>query len=202
MLDREELDFVDIATRPDTHEELIRLAVERGIPVICQKPLAPDWEGALRIERIVRQSGVPVMVHVNWRWQAWHREIARRIAAGDIGDPITFAFRTRASDGLGDEPYPRQPYFREMQRFLIYELLVHYLDTARFLFGAIDTVYAQASRRNRRIAGEDRATILVRHTSTVDGVIDGHRFVALRWAMPGLRVRMGASCWMDSGICG
>ena len=40
---RERLDFVDIVTRVETHLPLVRLAVERKIPVICQKPIAPDW---------------------------------------------------------------------------------------------------------------------------------------------------------------
>ena len=43
-LSREQLDFVDIATRPVTHLELARLALERRIPAICQKPMAATWE--------------------------------------------------------------------------------------------------------------------------------------------------------------
>src|SRR5882724_96991 len=41
MLDTEQLDFVDIATRPDSHLRLVRLAASRKIPAICQKPMAP-----------------------------------------------------------------------------------------------------------------------------------------------------------------
>src|SRR2546427_5994127 len=43
MLDAERLDFVDIATRPDSHLPLVRLASNRKIAVICQKPMAPTW---------------------------------------------------------------------------------------------------------------------------------------------------------------
>ena len=41
MLDAERPDFVDIITRPDAHLDLVNLAVSRGVPIICQKPLAP-----------------------------------------------------------------------------------------------------------------------------------------------------------------
>src|SRR5207249_3806267 len=47
MLDGERLDFVDIATRPDSHAALVRLAASRKVPVICQKPMAPNWADAV-----------------------------------------------------------------------------------------------------------------------------------------------------------
>src|SRR5687767_3301712 len=46
MLDVERPDFLDIITPPETHLDLCRLAAERGIAVICQKPLAPSFEEA------------------------------------------------------------------------------------------------------------------------------------------------------------
>ena len=41
MFDGERLDFVDVATRPDSHLPLVRLAAGRKTPVICQKSMAP-----------------------------------------------------------------------------------------------------------------------------------------------------------------
>ncbi len=43
MLDREQPEFVAVATRPDSHLALVKNATERGIAVICQKPMAPGW---------------------------------------------------------------------------------------------------------------------------------------------------------------
>ena len=59
----------------------------------------------------------------------------------------------RVSHGAGDEPYPKQAYFRQLQRFMIDEVLVHHIDTARFLFGDIASIYAEGARRNPHIAG-------------------------------------------------
>jgi predicted dehydrogenase len=177
LLDREQLDFVDIVTRSETHLPLVRLAVQRGIAVILQKPFAPDWNTALEIVRGADTAGVRVMVHENWRWQAWYRVAKNMIARGDIGAPIGYGFRTRTRDGMGDEPYPKQPYFRRLQRFLIDEVLVHYIDTARFLFGEIESVYAQTSRRNRAMAGEDQGIVVLAHAGGIHGWIDGHRFL-------------------------
>jgi predicted dehydrogenase len=177
MFDREPLDFVDIVTRVETHLPLVRLAVERKVPVICQKPIAPDWRTALEIVDVAESAGVPLMIHENWRWQAWYRVAREMIARGDIGSPIGYGFRTRTRDGVGNEPYAKQSYFRQLRRLLIDEALVHHIDTARFLFGEIDSVYAQAGRRNPNVAAEDQVILVLTHEEAVHGWIDGHRFL-------------------------
>lgn len=179
MLQREPLDFVDIATRPGWHLPLVRLAAARKIPVICQKPMAPNWSDAVAMVEAAEASGIRLVIHENWRWQPWYRAAKKILEAGDIGAPIAYCIRMRRRDGLGPAPYPLQPYFVEMPRLVIYEMLVHHLDTARFLFGEITSVYAQARRINPIIVGEDQVLMLVTHASRLQGVIDGHRFLDL-----------------------
>ena len=180
MLAREQLDFVDIVTRADQHPSLVHLAVDRNIPIICQKPLAPDWPAAVEMVNYAGAAGVPLMVHENWRWQPWYRVAQEMIRRGDIGSPICYGFRSRASDGVGDTPYVQQPYFRQLRRFLIDEALVHPIDVASFLFGDIATVYAESGRRNQAMAGEDWAILTLTHRVSVHGWIDGHRFLDLQ----------------------
>lgn len=177
MLDREQPDFVDIVTRVETHLSLVRLALEKRIPIICQKPIAPDWDSAVEIVTAAESAGVPLMIHENWRWQAWYRVAHEMITRGDIGPPIGYGFRTRTRDGMGAEPYTKQPYFRQLRRLLIDEALVHHMDTARFLFGEIESVYAQASRRNPNVIAEDQAILVLSHEGAIHGWIDGHRFL-------------------------
>jgi predicted dehydrogenase len=177
MLDCEQLDFVDIATHAASHLHMVSLACQKGIPVICQKPIAPDWAAAIEIVNAADAAGVRLMIHENWRWQPWYRVAHDMIARGDIGAPIGYGFRFRRRDGLGEEPYTEQAYFRQEPRLIIQVTLVHHIDTARFLFGEIDSVYAQASRRNPRIAAEDQAILTLTHKSGTHGWIDGHRFL-------------------------
>jgi D-apiose dehydrogenase len=176
MLDRERPDFVDIATRPESHLALVRVAAARRIPIICQKPIAPTWDEAVEVVETVEAAGVRLMVHENWRWQPWFRVAGTLISGGHIGQPLAYLMRVRAADGFGPAPYKRQPYFKDMPRLLIYETLVHHLDTARFLFGDVASVYAEARRINAHIAGEDQAILTVTHGSGLVGAIDGHRF--------------------------
>ena len=83
MLDAEQPDFVDIITRPDSHLALVREAASRGIAVICQKPLTPSLE---RISPTgsgtAEEADVPLMVHENFRFQPWYREIKRLLNDG------------------------------------------------------------------------------------------------------------------------
>ncbi len=175
MLARETLDFVDIATRPDTHLPLLRLSLSHRLPTIVQKPLAPTLADAHEMVRLAKASGLPVMAHENWRWQPWHRELKRRLDAGDIGPPVAYHLSMTANDGFGDTPYPHQPYFKDMPRLLVFESLVHPIDVARFYFGRIEKVFAVLRKRNPVIAGEDRALITLVHPS-LEGVVEGHRF--------------------------
>ncbi len=176
MLQAEDLDFIDIATRSHTHLELVSLAAQRGIAMICQKPMAPDWETARLMVEAAENRNARLMIHDNWRWQSWYRAAAAMIARGDIGAPLAYTFRCRVSDGLGENPYPRQAYFRQLARFMIDEVLVHHIDTARLFFGDIASVYAEATTRNSHIAGEDHALLTLRHTNSAIGSIDGHSF--------------------------
>ena len=85
MFDAERPDFVDIATRPDTHLALTRLATSRGINVISQKPMAPTVSECVAIREACEQANLRLFIHENWRWQPWYREAKRLIDAGALG---------------------------------------------------------------------------------------------------------------------
>jgi predicted dehydrogenase len=137
--------------------------------------MAETWEDACRVAEIARTAGVRLMMNENWRWQAWYRKIHDLISQGNIGRLFYYSMQTRNNDGLGDAPYPNQPYFKDMPRLLVIETLVHHLDAARFVVGDIEEVYCQTARLNPIIRAEDFALMLVRHKSGVRGVIDGNR---------------------------
>ncbi|UUO04553.1 cyclase family protein [Blastopirellula sp. J2-11] len=177
-LDAVAVDFVDIVTPPSSHFDLVRDAAARGLPVICQKPLAPDLATSQRIIRTSEEAGIRFMVHENFRFQPWHREIKSLLQAGAIGTQLFgISCRTRMGDGWKADAYlNRQPYFRDMPRFLLQETGVHFIDTFRFLGGEIDEVYCRTRRFNDAIQGEDAAVLSVRFTNGALGNWDANRF--------------------------
>lgn len=177
LLDELRPDFVDIITPPETHFEAVRLAAERGIHVICQKPLAPTLDESRRIVRIARDAGIRFLVHENWRWQPWYREIKRQLNAGALGKLFSISVRMRMGDGWQPDAYlARQPFFRTYPRLLVYETAVHFLDTFRFLGGEIESIYAQLNKRNPDIAGEDAAIITAAFASGATALLDASRY--------------------------
>ncbi len=177
MLDRERPDFVDIITPPDTHEEICVAAAERGIHIICQKPLAPTLEAGQRIVDAAAAAGVRFMVHENWRWQPWYRTIKTLQAAGAIGDFTHVHFLMRLGDGWRDDAYlARQPFFRDYPRLLVYETGVHFIDTFRFLLGEVHTVFAHVRRLNPVIQGEDSGQIFLKFENGATAIWDANRY--------------------------
>ena len=178
MFDREQPDFVDIITPPPSHQAICAEAARRGIAIICQKPLGPSLAVAREIVADAARAGVPFMVHENFRFQPWHREIKRQIAAGAIGDKLhSLYFRSRMGDGWGENAYiPRQPYFRDYPRLLVYETGVHYIDTFRYLAGDIFRVTAFLRRLNPIIKGEDCGLLVFEFANGAVGQWDANRF--------------------------
>jgi predicted dehydrogenase len=178
MLDRERPDFVDVITPPATHLEICREAAARGIHVSCQKPLAPTSDEARALVDCFEGSRARLMVHENFRFQPWHREIKRLLDAGAIGARLHgLTFRSRPGDGSGDDAYlSRQPYFRGMERFLIHETGIHFIDTFRFLGGEVRRVWCHLRRLNPVIAGEDCGLIFLEFESGAAGVWDANRW--------------------------
>lgn len=177
MLQRERPDFVDIITPPETHLELCQTAIARGVAIVCQKPLAPTWDETLELAKLVRASDVPFMVHENWRWQPWYREIKKLLDDGVIGEPHQVAFQCRLGDGWGEDAYlARQPFFRDYPRLFLFETGVHFLDTFRFLLGEPTSIYARTARRNSVIKGEDTALVVLDFGTGVTAMLDANRY--------------------------
>jgi predicted dehydrogenase len=174
-LDHERPDIIDIVTRPESHLDIVSRAANGGAHVICQKPMAPTWTDCVAMCEACERAGVRLMIHENWRWQPWYREVKRLVDAGSVGNPRSISFQWRTADGNGPEPYPNQPYFRVMPRLLVHESLVHILDTFRFLFGEIALVSCRNRRLNPVIAGEDQSHIDATFVNGRTGMIDGNR---------------------------
>ncbi|HEX4273366.1 MAG TPA: Gfo/Idh/MocA family oxidoreductase [Rhizomicrobium sp.] len=177
MLGREKPDFIDIITPPATHNALVTLAAEHGVNILCQKALAPTLEEARGLVEIAARADVRLMVHDNFRFQPWHRETRRLLDLGIIGALQSISCRTRLGDGWGQDAYlTRQPYFRDMPQFLVFETGVHFIDVYRYLGGEIVSVFARLRRLNPAIKGEDCGVVLFDFASGASGSWDADRY--------------------------
>ena len=176
MLSATRPDLIDIVTPPATHQALVEAACRAGVPIICQKPLAPTYAEAVTLVETAERAQVPLIVHENFRFQPWFRECKRLIDTGTLGALHSAAFRLRPGDGQGPRAYlDRQPYFQTMPRLLVHETAIHFIDTYRYLLGEVRGVYAQLRRINPVIAGEDAGYLVFEFVGGATGLFDGNR---------------------------
>ncbi len=168
LLRRERLDFADIVTHPQTHVELTGLAASHGIPIVCQKPMAPSLEESEEMVRVCNAAGVPLYINENWRWQAPIRKLRHLLLDEAIGRP----YRARIRMVSGFPIFDNQPFLREQKKFLLVDIGSHILDVARFLFGEAESIYCATHRVQRSIEGEDVATVMLRFHSGVTAVCE------------------------------
>src|SRR5689334_10141243 len=77
LLDKEKVDFVDIITDVGTHAKITRMAAERGLNVVCQKPMATTLDEARSMVDVYHQAGIQLLINENWRWQHPIRQFKR-----------------------------------------------------------------------------------------------------------------------------
>jgi predicted dehydrogenase len=179
MFEKEKPDALDIAVATEAHREFARMAAEHAVAILCQKPMAPTLKEA---EEMVAEIGEKVrfMVHENWRFRPQYRQAAKWTAEGKIGLIREFRLSTRSS-GLVTKtekglPFAleRQPFFAHMPRFIILELLIHHLDTSRFLAGEMDVISTQTLHLSPYVIGEDVAHIVLNAKNGAIGIVSGN----------------------------
>jgi predicted dehydrogenase len=158
LLEQERLDFVDICTSVETHAPFTRMAAERGLPVVCQKPMATTLHEAREMAAFCAARGVPLYINENWRWQHPIRVLKAKLDSGRIGR----VFRARLDYSNSFPVFDNQPFLRELEQFILTDMGTHILDVARFLFGEASMLYAHTDRVHADIRGEDVATVMMR----------------------------------------
>ena len=176
MIDEIDLDFVDIVIPPKDHLKLIKIAANKNVNIICQKPFTNSYYEAVNAVNISNKNNVLLIVHENFRFQPWYLKIKDILDNNLLGELYQVSFRMRPGDGQGKDAYlDRQPYFQKMERFLIHETAIHIIDVFRFLFGEIESVFANLSKLNKHIKGEDSGHLLFNFENGMKGILDCNR---------------------------
>ena len=177
MLSEVTPDLLDIILPPKAQPTAIRQALDASVgTLICQKPFCEDMAEARALSQQAKDAGTRIFIHENFRFQPWYRAIRQALDDGVIGTLQQATFRFRPGDGRGPTAYlDRQPYFQDMERFLVHETAVHWIDTFRYLVGRPSAVYADLRRINPHIAGEDAGFILFDYPGGARALLDGNR---------------------------
>lgn len=140
MLETCQLDAVALATPDDTHYEIAMAVLDRGLHLLCEKPLANDLNQAEEMARAADAAGICHMTSFSWRWAPVFERLKQELESGSIGRPIEarFAF-------FGNDAYiPDYHWRRDSSRCngTLADFGVHMIDFVRWYLGEIDSVGA------------------------------------------------------------
>ena len=134
-----DIDAVVICTPTDTHADLIERFARAGKAIFCEKPVDLSVARVEETLAVVRETGVPLMVGFNRRFDPDFRALKAAIDAGRIGRVEMVSITSR------DPGAPPVSYI-ERSGGMFRDMTIHDFDMARWLLGEeVETVQAAAS---------------------------------------------------------
>ncbi|MFF0788075.1 Gfo/Idh/MocA family oxidoreductase [Streptomyces spiralis] len=180
-----ELDLVVIASPNKTHVPLARAALQAGLPVVVDKPVAGTAAEARDLAALAEERGLLLSVFQNRRWDNDFLTLRRLIADGELGDVWRFEsrferWRPKPKGGWRESGDPAEI------GGLLYDLGSHVVDQALVLFGPVTQVYAESVIRRAGAKTDDDTFIALTHANGVRS----HLYVSATAAQLGPRFRV------------
>ena len=162
------VDGVVIASPPSVHVEQSIAALERGVPVLLEKPVSPDLASAERLQRAAAASTAPLLLGYTYRWWPPLRDVKRLLSEGAIGRPLHARFVMSAH--LADwHPWERYQDFFMASRELGGGALLdesHFTDLMLWFFGMPSSVSARVEKLSElEIETDDNVDAIVAYES-------------------------------------
>lgn len=89
MIDNEQLDCVHICTPNSTHYEIAMYAMERGVNVVCEKPMTCTVEEAEKLRAYAKEKGLVNAMNFNCRFYPMAYQMRQMVRSGEVGDIYT-----------------------------------------------------------------------------------------------------------------
>ncbi|MFI1108358.1 Gfo/Idh/MocA family oxidoreductase [Streptomyces physcomitrii] len=161
-----ELDLVVIASPNKTHVGIARAALEAGLPVVVDKPLAGTAAEARELAALAEERGLLLSVFQNRRWDNDFLTLKELVEGGELGEVWRFEsrferWRPRPKGGWRESGDP------EEIGGLLYDLGSHIVDQALVLFGPVERVYAESVVRRSGAEADDDTFFALTHRSGV-----------------------------------
>jgi len=190
MVERDDIDMVDICTPPGTHAEIAEAAAAAGKAVLSEKPLGTSYAQARSAWQAVERAGVRHAIGFNYRCLPAVALMRRMVAEGTIGD-VRLWRATWLSDEFTDPAIPFDWRFdRAMGGTTIADLGSHLIDMALWMVGGIREVSAQSETfiRNRLTDGggtrpveiDDASSALLQFDGGARGTVEMARMAVRR----------------------
>jgi myo-inositol 2-dehydrogenase / D-chiro-inositol 1-dehydrogenase len=170
------IDGLVVAAATDAHAALVLGAVDAGIPVFCEKPVAADAAGTRAVLEKVRTSTVPVQIGFQRRFDVGFAAARAAVAAGELGWVHTLRAGTL-------DPAPPTAEYVARSGGLFRDCSVHDFDAIRWVTGQeVVEVYALGANRGasffRDVGDVDTAAALLTLSDTSLAHVSATRYNA------------------------
>jgi predicted dehydrogenase len=108
LIARDDIDLVDVCTPSSTHFELAWSALEHGKHVLCEKPVAYDYQDTLHAADLARRQGVKTKLGFTFRYSPAMQYMKELIDDGFVGTPFIFNGYEQNSQWLDPQTPLRQ----------------------------------------------------------------------------------------------
>lgn len=122
-------DMILNTTPPHIHKEINLIALEHGIPVLCEKPIAEDFEDVKAIIEKAQSTGVPVMIAENYRFSDVVRKTKEIIDTGEIGNLNSIYVDFYRNHRMTN-------YHKDLKHPLLLDVSMHHMDMLRYIAGS------------------------------------------------------------------
>lgn len=157
MLDSEAPDVISVCTPPALHAEMVVEALDRGVHVLCEKPIAAATEGAEAIVEGAADSDAELMIAYCHRWHPPVRKVKQLIDAETLGKPLLYSC---AFAGWSEQEGNHRANERLAGGGALMDNGSHAVDIFQFLFGKIANVSCRAGTFLQEIETDDVATMI------------------------------------------
>jgi predicted dehydrogenase len=174
------VDAVIISTPNDSHYPFTMAALEAGIHVLCEKPLAMNYTQAQEMAALAEKKGLKTLTPYTWSFMPNIRYLRNLIETGYIGKPYHCSLRWKMSF-TRDKEYAWRLDAAKAGSGIVGDLGSHYIHMARQMFGEVKSVSCQLGYLGEHPSvnpdgkpyetTDDSATILVEFESGAQGVI-------------------------------
>jgi UDP-N-acetylglucosamine 3-dehydrogenase len=145
VLDRGDIDLLSICTPDRLHARQALDALQAGVHVLCEKPIATTLEDAAALARAVRQTGLVYAAGHNYRFFPQFARLKALVDEGAVGDLLlgesSYVQDLYAMEGLG----PGYWRFADPQDFYLGGA-IHNVDLLRWTLGEVREVHAYSVR--------------------------------------------------------
>ena len=176
------LDAVSVCTSNDSHAEIAVKALDHGLHVLCEKPMAVTLEGAEKMVEAARKNGRILMIGQNQRLNGTHQRAHEIIRKGEIGKVISFetVFAHSGPETWSVDPGKNTWFFDKKKAVMgaMADLGIHKTDLIRFLLdddiASVDAKIVTLDKRGSDgslIAVDDNAFVIYEMKSGAVGTL-------------------------------